>query len=93
MGGGGLVSAQGDRCMGEGLSALVYGWNDMQGNITNIRRANCSQTTGERLDSSTASHGLVTSGHYLFIPFLKTKVKWVRRKIGQAKNCIQDKQD
>ena len=54
---------------------------------------NCSQTTGERLASSKASHGLVTSGHYLFIPFLKTKVKWVRRKIGQAENCIKDQQD
>ena len=51
-------------------------------NITDERRANCSQTTGERLASSTASHGLVLSGHYIFIPFLKTKVKSVRRKIG-----------
>ena len=67
------------------------------------RRVDCSTTNehnrltsgellsndGERLASSTASHGLVTTGRYLFIPFLKTKVKWVRRKIGRAKNCIR----
>ena len=31
--------------------------------------------------------------HYLFIPFLKTKVKWIRQKLSQAKNCKRDKQD
>ena len=28
-------------------------------NITNLRRANCSQTTDDRLASSVANHGLV----------------------------------
>ena len=27
---------------------------------------------------------------YLFIPFLKMKVKWVRQKIGRAENCIKE---
>ena len=33
---------------------------------------------------------LMQTGRCLFIPFLKTKIKWVRRQIGQAKNCIKE---
>ena len=30
------------------------------------------------------------TGRYLFIPFLKTKFKWVRQKTGPAKNYIKE---
>ena len=71
--------------------------NNCKYNLHTINKHN-RLTSGEllsndRLASSAAGHGLVTSGHYLFIPFLKTKVKWVRQKIGKVKNCIKDKQD
>ena len=41
------------------ITKQVFGEQISKPNITDERRANCSQTTGKRLASSVARHGLV----------------------------------